>query len=423
MLRNKLNNLIEKKYFLVAFSIITSIVLWMYVTYIDNPQQTNTVSGIEIEYKGEDALKENNLIITGTDRKTLTIKFSGRRNSIWKLNNSNVTATVDLEEIVDAGARTGIYQLSYDVNYPSGISSSSVSVEDVSSDYITVTVEALMTLEVPVKGDNNSSVAEGYQAEPMEFSPDKIEISGTEAAVSKVAYAKVVVEQKNLSETYEEDAGFTLVDKNGVAVDDSDIKKSVETVHVKIPVIMVKTVPLKIDFKYTNAITADNFDEYVSVKLSQDAVTLSGDAELLGKINEITLGTIDLSDFAVSTKETMSIPIPNDMTNVTGKTEVTVEIEIKNFATQGYAVANISAVNETKGYTTKIETQSLSVRLRGSKADLDAVESTNIRVVADLSELGEATGTYSVLAKVYIDGFKYVDTVGDYYVTVTVTKG
>lgn len=422
MIRNKLNNLIGKKYFLVIFSIVTSLVLWMYVTYVENPQGTNSVSGIEIEYKGEEALKDNNLLITSTDKERLTIKFSGRRNSIAQLNSSNLTVTVDLEEIIEAGARTGVYQLSYEINYPQGFSPAFISVTDASADYITVTVAELVTVDVPVKAVFNGNVAPGYQAKTMEVLPDTISISGTDAVVSKVDCAKVVVDIKDLTETYEDEVEFTLVDKNGVAVDDSAITKERETVEVKIPVFMVKTVDLRVNFKYTNLITADNFDEHVKVTVSPENVTLSGDADILEGLNSLKIGEIDLSEFASTTKETFKIQIPNDVTNVTGVEEATVTVEISGFESLGYSVSNISVINETEGYTAKIETQSLFVRLRGSEDDLNEINSSNIRIVADLSELGKTTGTYSVLAKVYVDGYKYVDAVGDYYITVTISR-
>ena len=56
MIRNRLNNIIEKKGFLIAFSVVASIILWMYVTYIDNPQETIVINGINIELEGEETL-------------------------------------------------------------------------------------------------------------------------------------------------------------------------------------------------------------------------------------------------------------------------------------------------------------------------------------------------------------------------------
>ncbi len=422
MIRNKLNNLIEKKYFLVIFSVLISMALWMYVTYVENPEDTNYVSGINIEFEGEEALRENNLLITNADRNTVNILFAGRRNSVIQLNNSNVTVTADLNDILEAGGATGVYQLSYEVNYPSGFSSSFISIQDANADYITVTVEELATVEVPVRGVFNGSVAEGYQAEPMEVQPETIEISGPAAAIAQVAAAQVVVDVQNLSETYTEEVELTLVDQNGEEIDNSEIIMEQETVVIRIPVIVVKTLELAVDFRYTNAITADNFDEHVRVTISPANITLAGEEAVLEELDSVRIGEIDLSDFASTTRETFQIPIPNDLQNVTGTTEATVTVEITGFEAADYSATDISVTNVTNGYTARIDTQSLYVRLRGTESDLDAITPANIRVVADLSELGNTTGTYSVLARVYVDGYTNVDAIGDSYITVTISR-
>ena len=64
--------------------------------------------------------------------------------------------------------------------------------------------------------------------------------------------------------------------------------------------------------------------------------------------------------------------------------------------------------------------------IRGSQDAVDQVIPSQIRIVADLSEMGEesiATGTQTVPVKVYLDGTGDVGVVGtDYNVTVTITR-
>ena len=79
--------------------------------------------------------------------------------------------------------------------------------------------------------------------------------------------------------------------------------------------------------------------------------------------------------------------------------------------------------NQPKGYTADLVTQSLDITLRGPEESVKNVTSDNIRIVADLSEISNTVGTYTVRAKVYVDGYSDVGAVGDNFVTVTVTKG
>lgn len=76
----------------------------------------------------------------------------------------------------------------------------------------------------------------------------------------------------------------------------------------------------------------------------------------------------------------------------------------------------------TEGFKASIITQSLDILLRGSEESLDRITSDNVRIIADLSELGNATGTMSVSAVVYIDGYSDVDAIGEYKISVSVTE-
>ena len=64
--------------------------------------------------------------ITALDNEALTIRFTGKRNTVASLNNKNVTVTVDLSEIARSGV-AGVYQLPYEIIYPDGINTNAVS--------------------------------------------------------------------------------------------------------------------------------------------------------------------------------------------------------------------------------------------------------------------------------------------------------
>ena len=67
-------------------------------------------------------------------------------------------------------------------------------------------------------------------------------------------------------------------------------------------------------------------------------------------------------------------------------------------------------------------TESIILTLRGKSGALDDVSASDITVYADLSSLGNATGTYNVPAVVEIKNADGVDAVGKYNVTVRVKE-
>ena len=159
----------------IIFSIVVSFVLWLYVAYVDNPEATVDFYGIKIEFTGADLLRDNGLVVTGVDTNSLNISLTGRRNTVTRLSNTDISATVDLTDILSMSTDAGEYQLDYDLSYST--TNTGISVESVSRQYVTVTVEKLATVNVPVRAIYNGGVAEGYTAESPEVSPDTIEVS------------------------------------------------------------------------------------------------------------------------------------------------------------------------------------------------------------------------------------------------------
>lgn len=411
-------NIFEAKSFRVTFSIIMAVMLWTYVAYAENPDITRTVSKIPVEFIGEESLTDSDLILTDASDRAVTIEFSGKRNMVSKITNSNTSLTVDLSEITKTGSSAGVYQIHYEINLPSGVNASSITVENASVDFVTVTIEKRVAKSVVVKGINDCSTAEGYQSEPMEFNPETIEISGPEAEVNRIANAQVTLSRSDVSKTIQEEIEIVLVDEDGEIVEMDNLTLSQSTVLVTLPVVMVKEVALNVNFVYGNSATETN----VAYEIYPSVITISGDAEILKDINSINIGTIDLKEFSTTMSETFTITVPNDVENLSGATTATVDVEVLDRSTVRISASNIQCRNVTEGYDASIITQSLDILLRGPEETLSRIKSDNVRIVADLSELGNATGTMSVSATVYIDGYSDVDAIGEYKISVSVTE-
>ena len=158
------------------------------------------------------------------------------------------------------------------------------------------------------------------------------------------------------------------------------------------------------------------------IKIEPSSITLAGDTSILAGMNKIVLGTIDLTDFTDAFQNTYSIVLDNEVRNLTGITEAKVTVEIIGLETRDFTVTNLSCINDTVGYKSTIITESLTVTLRGTKEQLDAIQSENIRAVADLKDFKESSGTYMVPVKVYVAGYDDVGAIGDVTMSVELRK-
>jgi len=417
--KNRKIKLDKSKIMLVALAIICSILLWVYVTNQEGEVDEVSYSGVQVVLDGEAAMRDSRgLIITNQDTMSVRVTVTGAPRVLARLNATDMTAIVDLSDISKTGNYSRAPKIVFSNTFNSGDLSAGVSGNTAVNFY----VDKLSTQTIDVKGINNGSTADGFSAEPLEFSPKTVKISGPEAVIGKVDHAWIEVSREDVDSTLSFDSTFILRDKENNPIDDDSITLEQDTVEVTLPVVAIK----EVDLIVATIPGAGAGEENVVKKIEPSAkVTLSGNAEVLEGVNSILLDTVDLSKVDGSYTATYPIVIPND-TEIIGDTlEVTVTIEVVGLDTKRVNIPldNLSFINLTEGYMAEIMDASLSnVTLRGTADALAAVKSENVRAVADLAEYGTATGIFSVPVKVYVDGSTTVGAIGEYKLYISITK-
>lgn len=400
----------------VALAIVAAITLWLYITLVENPESSTRVTNIPISFTGEDVLLENELTITDINTKSLDITFTGRWNNLTRLTDADITASVDLSVITTVHeSRPGTYQLSYRLNY-NGISSAGITASSKSYDFVTVTVEQLVTRAVPVRATNNSTIADGYAAQPLELSVDTITVSGTQADVSKISYAWVSIERDNLNKTVTEEVDIQLMDDSGRVLDEDGFILSQESVIVTLPVLMEKELPITVTTVYGNSANEEN----TTITIDPQTIKVSGDPETLSTVNSINLGTINLTKLSGGNTESFPIVIPDGCNNLSETTTATVTWSVTGLSTKRLSAAKIEATNLADGFGANIITQSLDILLRGKELSLNRIDENDITIIADLADQGNTTGVKYVNARIVINGGEDIDAIGEYKVTVEV---
>lgn len=405
----------------VIISVFVAVTLWLYVTRDLNPTQDWTITRVPVVFNGEDFLEDSNLIVSAREVTEITVTFNGRYQDVSKLNNTNVRAVVDLTDVLTQyTAPTGTHALEYELEFDTP--NSNVTMVSASKHAIEVTVERLVTESIPLQAVFDGGIAENYIAGELTLSRTSVDVSGTEAAIALIDKATVTLNRQgqDISKTTQDEAPIKLIGADGAELDmEAEGLRFVNasTAIITQSVQMVKEVTLKIDIIERATAT----DANVSINIQPLTIKLAGDPEVLETVNEINLGTVDLLNVILSYENTYQIRIPNGTTNLSGFTSATVDIDVLNVETRRISATNISYRNLAENLTVdEIITQSLDIVLRGRELSLDQVTSESIRIVADLTEV-TGPGTFPVTAKVYVDGFRDVEAVGEYQVNVRVS--
>ena len=96
-------------------------------------------------------------------------------------------------------------------------------------------------------------------------------------------------------------------------------------------------------------------------------------------------------------------------------------IRFKDLTSRTIQVTHLSYENAPEGKDVTILSSDLTVTLRGTSADLAAISPSDVKVVADLSSVEDASGNYTVPAIVTVEGSGDVGIVGSYQLKINLS--
>ncbi len=403
---------------LMFISLLAAICLWVYVVTIVNPDGDTTISGIPVTFSGAEVLREDHsLVITGDYQEFVTVHFYGKNSDMKKLElgKDEIRAVVDVSKV----RSTKEYTLGYDLTLPGSVQPSAITNKILTPNAITFSVERYVSRAIPVEGDfTNVRLSEGFMLESTSYDYDSITVEGPESVVSTIIKARVAPDRINVDKTITESVPYVLLDDNNTEVDASLLTVNVKAVEVTMNVVMNKDVPVIPQLTEGGGVLESD----CTVNYEPKTITLSGSEELLDTIDSIQLDPIELG-LLPSNSETVTVPIqiPNGVKNESGEEEVSVHIEIRNKQIKTIKATNILFVNVPDGLTASSIAQQLNVTVRAATSQINRITAGSIRVVADMSGFSEP-GTYQMPVEVHIDGFSGAGAVGEYSITVTLTK-
>lgn len=412
---SRMRSLYNNKIFWMVISLLASLAIWVYITSVDSDEYKQSFRGVRVELVGEDVLRQSKgLVITDLDTNSVTVELVGPRRIIASLDSADIVAQVDVSKLSQAAYTS----LQYSLVFPDRTDSASIQASKKSPDTVNFMVSAQTSKTIQVRGSFEGQLAEGYTAEIPVFEPSTITISGPDAYISNVSYAWVTFGKDGVDSTYSVETGFVLLDKDGEECATTGISCSTDVVKATLPLLAKKEVPLNVDLIEGAGATSKN----TKVKIEPETITLAGDSALMAGLNKITVATIDLTDFGLSFTDTFTIPLSDEVKNLTGVTEANVTVEVVGLETRTFTVKNISCTNVSDGYEAEIISESITVTLRGTAEQLDQVKTENLRAVADLVDYKGSTGAYMPEVKIHVDGFPEVGAIGKNNISIEIRK-
>ncbi len=404
----------DSRWVYILLSLLLAVIFWMYVRLEVDPEDTATIHNVPVELTGTNVLTGQNLTVSELSAETVDLRVSAPVSVINNLirYQDDIYIPLDVSRLVE-----GENRLTYQPKWPENFNTSDVVLLNKDPGTITVTVGKLYTSTFNVDFRLEGQVAEGYQMGTPSIEPTTVTVSGSAEEVSQVAKVVAVLQNENLDERYTGDLPLTLLDSQGVPLTDLNVTLSSETAYVVVPVVVEKDVKLTVSFQNGGGATTDD----ITYDIDPKSITVSGEESDINNLTELSVGSIDLSKVVGTNTFTFPISLDPSLENVSGETDATVTVTVKSLDTKVFNVDNISVLQPANGYTAVAVTQEKQVTVRGKTEDLEAVDASQLRIVADLSDM-TTTGQISVPVRVYLDTNRSVGVIGEYTIVVNISR-
>ena len=287
---NKLKNNSKIK----IISLLSAMVLWMYVMAIVDPEETKLFENIPVTITNKNELNERDLVIYPEQDLTTNIYVTGKLSNLKKVTKDDINVYGQINNPLEGNNEIYLkVSTSQRVNY------------DFKNPVMIVTLEKIISEDKSIKVDITGSGKNNVDNIMLQDNIDKVSISGPRSLVNKVKRVVGTVKVSGESNNFSQSIKLEPVDANGKVVEGVELEK--DSVNVNIILLAQKTVPITLKL-------SDNSESGVNYTMSQNTVTIKGKKDIVDSINNIETQPVKLSEILPGTSKDIYLQVPSGIT-------------------------------------------------------------------------------------------------------------
>jgi YbbR domain-containing protein len=392
--------------------------LWLYVVTVVNPEFEDTFYNIPVVLENEEVLRENGFMVMTDEIPKVTLKLSGNRTDMVKLNSSNITLKADLSKINS----DGVQSIGYSIAYPGDLLNNAFVIVAQTPKQITLNIAQWKSKEVDVQVSFTGAVPEQYIAfkENATLDNPRVTVTGPAAIIDNIATAQIQVSLDNRTESIlDESYTFVLLDAQGKEVDASRVKTDVTEVRYSLKIQRWKDIELRLDVLPGGGLTAED----CQIIIDPVTIRVSGSDQVLDKLDYLVLNKtpVDLGLLKEDFTHQYEIVMPEEVTNLSEKSTANVTVQLPDMELRQFTVTDIRSVNVPAGMKVALTTLEKTVEVRGFASVLDTMTEANLFILVDFSGAQVGMGEYKATVYMTAGLEGSVGVVGIYTVTATVS--
>lgn len=370
---NKLKNNSKIK----IISLLSAMVLWMYVMAIVDPEETKLFENIPVTITNKNELNERDLVIYPEQDLTTNIYVTGKLSNLKKVTKDDINVYGQINNPLEGNNEIYLkVSTSQRVNY------------DFKNPVMIVTLEKIISEDKSIKVDITGSGKNNVDNIMLQDNIDKVSVSGPRSLVNKVKRVVGTVKVNGELNDFSQSIKLEPVDAKGKVVEGIELEK--DSVNVNITLLTQKTVPITLKL-------SDNGESGVNYTMSQNTVTIKGKKDIVDSINDIETQPVKLSEILPGTSKDIYLQVPSGITIETKYITIKKNSEENAVAVYTYTAKDIEIRNNIENIDkSKIKIpNSINVSIEYLQSE-GSINKDDIKLYIDLNEVSLEDNTCKI---------------------------
>ena len=358
-------------------SLLSAMVLWMYVMAIVDPEETKLFENIPVTITNKNELNERDLVIYPEQDLTTNIYVTGKLSNLKKVTKDDINVYGQINNPLEGNNEIYLkVSTSQRVNY------------DFKNPVMIVTLEKIISEDKSIKVDITGSGKNNVDNIMLQDNIDKVSISGPRSLVNKVKRVVGTVKVNGELNDFSQSIKLEPVDANGKVVEGIELEK--DSVNVNITLLTQKTVPIILKL-------SDNSESGVNYTMSQNTVTIKGKKDIVDSINNIETQPVKLSEILPGTSKDIYLQVPSGITIETKYITINKNSEENTLEEYTYTAKDIEIRNNTENIDkSKIKIpNSINVSIEYLQSE-GSINKDDIKLYIDLNEVSLEDNTCKI---------------------------
>lgn len=407
-------NLLNDRRIRLLLSLLGAVIAWMAVTIVVQPGTTTTIYNVPVDFSYDSAAyTSRGLSIVNAEEKTVNLKLSGDGYTIGSLSANDFVVYPDWSSVRDSGEKSLRLQVRSQSTLLTGVS---VSIDGDNTVDVVFDVVEEKTLPIQVT-TNYLKIADGYILYGTDISKETVTLSGPSTELSQVETCTAEVAHKgDLTEPVTLTTALRFYTRSGSEVKFEYTTLEEESVDVTLQVYKVATLPVEVSF--INA--PRDFDSSVlAYTLSKKTLNVAGPESQIDRLSALSVGTIDLSTFALDKVYEMPIELPTGIHLLDNLSSITVSFDSSKLETKTLNLPSscVQVVNLPSSYQLTVETERLmNVTLCGPAGAMEALTPEQVVIEIDADDFAVAIGQQNIACRLYVPSNGKIFALGSYVI-------